>query len=64
MTDLVCGEVHNVPKGVAGWHTKEGVATIRKLILCIWHKNRHSNTCRACATTVRTYKKRIKIIDG
>ena len=24
MTDLVCGEVHSVPTGVAGRHTKEG----------------------------------------
>ena len=57
MTDLVCGEVHNVPKGVAGRHMKEGVATIRKLILYTWYKKRHLNTCRACATMVGTYKK-------
>ena len=24
MTDLVCGEVHSAPTGVAGRHTKEG----------------------------------------
>ena len=24
MTDLVCGEVHSVPTGVASRHTKEG----------------------------------------
>ena len=47
MTDLVCGEVFNVPTHVTGRRTKKGVATIRKLTLHMCCKNRYSNACGA-----------------
>ena len=46
MTDLR-GGVFSVPTHVTGRHTKKGVATIRKLTLCMCCKNRYSNVCGA-----------------
>ena len=54
MTDLMFGEVHRVPAGVAGMLAgiHKRMTTIRKLILCKCYKNEHLKTCQTSGIAV------------